>query len=115
MKTICFDLPDNVRPKYTEIAVAMATMAGQSFEEIWMDLPVDPLAGALIEHWTTDPKLRILEKLYEGRISRSCAEDHEFRKYAAPDTSECSGRDTGMPDESESKETQVPGRKRLME
>ncbi len=62
--SIYFELPDDVRPKYTEIAVVMALMAGQSFEEIRMDLPVDPLAGALIERWTKAKLIRSGEEIY---------------------------------------------------
>ena len=61
---IYFELPENIRPKYTEIAVAMATMAGQSFEEIHMDLPVDPLARVLIERWTKAKLVCSGEEIY---------------------------------------------------
>lgn len=49
---IYFDFEKSVVPDVNEVAVAMATMAGQSFDSIHIDLPLDSAVRSGIERFT---------------------------------------------------------------
>ncbi len=49
---VFFYLPDDVTPRPSEVAVAMAAMSGTKFDEIAFDLPIDSHVRDAIQKWT---------------------------------------------------------------